>query len=227
MSRLRQLLRRLAPRRLHEDEGGQAMVEFVLVFPIQLVLSLCVLQFAFVAHAHLVVEQAAFMGARAAAVADTYVPGGRDFDDEAGWKAAGTKVARRVAARTCSVLTSAQPPASPAQIDEQDDRKAMRWFAEGKGYILADARVQEAFKHLEVEVTPRAADGYVACTVTFDYVMFIPVANHIFAQAQMKLGLGTVAEGDPYNDASRLRQRTCFRVTQASFISTPWTRGPR
>ena len=44
-------------RRLHDDDSGQAMVEFVLVFPVQLLLSLLILQFCFVAHAHLVVEQ--------------------------------------------------------------------------------------------------------------------------------------------------------------------------
>lgn len=219
MSRLVQTLRRL-----RRDESGQAMVEFVLVFPIQLVLSLCVLQFAFIAHAHLVVEQAAFMGARAASVADAGVP--RGFDDEGAWRAAGAKVAKRVAARTCAVLTSAQAPASPATVDAED-RSAMRWFGEGGGHELDDVRIQEAFKHIDVQVLPHASDGYVGCQVTYDYVMVIPVANHIFAQAQMKFGLGTIGEGDAYNDVSQERQRTCFRVRQVSFISTPWTRSPR
>lgn len=218
LARLRQALGGL-----RRDESGQAMVEFVLVFPVQLVLSLCVLQFAFIAHAHLVVEQAAFMGARAAAVADVGVP--RGFDDEAGWRAAGAKVAKRVAARTCAVLTSALAPASPATIDAED-RAAMRWFGEGGGHELGDVRVQEAFKHIDVAVLPRARDGYIGCQVTFDYVMVIPVANHIFAHAQMKFGLGASAD-DPYNGPSQERQRTCFRVRQVSFISTPWTRGPR
>lgn len=221
MSRLRALLG--GPGRLHRDESGQAMVEFVLVFPIQLVLSLCVLQFAFIAHASLVVEQAAFMGARAAAVADAGLE--RGFLDS-GWRPAANKAAKRVAARTCAVLTSAAPPASPATIDDED-RRAMRWFGEGRGHELGDARVQEAFKHIDVQVLPRPDDGYVGCVVTYDYVMVIPVANHIFAQAQMKFGLGTIADGDPYNGPSQQRQRTCFRVQQVSFISTPWTRGPR
>lgn len=219
MSRLRGLLGRL-----RRDESGQAMVEFVLVFPIQLVLSLCVLQFAFIAHAHLVVEQAAFMGARAAAVADAGVP--RGFDDEGAWRAAGVKVAKRVAARTCAVLTSAEAPSGGATIDA-DDRAAMRWFGEGGGTQFSDARVQEAFKHIDVEVLPEGREGYVGCQVTFDYVMMIPVANHIFAQAQMKFGLGTIGEGDAYDAPSLERGRTCFRVRQVSFISTPWTRGPR
>lgn len=218
-SRLRDALRRL--RGLHRDDAGQAMVEFVLVFPIQLLLSLCVLQFAFIAHAHLVVEQAAFMGARAAAVADAGIPNG--FDDEAGWRAAGAKAAKRVAARICAVLTSGEAPASPATLDD-DDRKAMRWSAQGTSYGFDDERVQEAFKHLEVTVLPYPQDGYIGCQVTYDYVLVIPVANHIFAGAQTIFRLG--GPGD-YNEPSRARQRTCFRVRQVSFISTPWTREPR
>ncbi|MBX3471297.1 MAG: pilus assembly protein [Planctomycetes bacterium] len=213
-----------AARRLHEDEGGQAMVEFVLVFPIQLLLTLCVIQFAFIAHAHLVVEQAAFLGARAGAVADV---GQGGFTDEGAWRAAGTKAARRVAARTCAVLTSSMG-VSDAPLLDQDDRAAMRWSsAEGGSVGFSDVRVQEAFKHLDVKFTPRPQQGYVACEVTYDYTMMIPVANHLFARTQIVFQLNLGGQGNAYGAPSQERQRTVYRVRQASFIPTPWTRAPR
>ena len=49
------------------------MVEFGLVFPVQLLLTLAIIQFAYLAHAHMVVSQAAFQAARAGAVADVGV----------------------------------------------------------------------------------------------------------------------------------------------------------
>lgn len=210
-------------RRLHRDESGQAMVEFVLVFPVQLVLSLLILQFCFVAHAHLVVQQAAFLGARAGAVAD--VGEGKGFSTRAeldSWAADGKKAARRVAGRTVGVLTSGEAPSTPDGADD-DDRKAMRWHnASGGGSEFNANRVKEAFAHLhEVKFIPYPQDGYVACSVTYDYVMFIPVANHILAKTQMIFGLGTQGT---YNEASVKQGRTCYRITRVSFIPTPWTR---
>lgn len=212
-----------ALRRLHHDESGQAMVEFVLVFPVQLLLSLLILQFCFVAHAHLVVQQAAFLGARAGAVAD--VGENKSWTDEGTWTADGRKAARRVAARTVGVLTSGGTPFTPGGVDA-DDQKAMRWHdGSGGGSEFSDPRVQEAFAHLEeVKFMPYPREGYVGCSVTYDYVMFIPVANHVLARAQMVFNIGG---SGTYNEASEKRQRTCYRIRRVSFIPTPWTRAPR
>jgi Flp pilus assembly protein TadG len=211
-------------RNLHRDESGQAMVEFVLVFPVQLVLSLLILQFCFVAHAHLVVQQAAFLGARAGAVADAGKErtGFSTQEEIDSWAAEGKKAARRVAGRTVGVLTSGGAPTTPDGADD-DDRKAMRWHnANGGGNEFNANRVKEAFAHLEeVKFIPYPQDGYVACSVTYDYLMFIPVANHILAKTQMIFGLGTQGT---YNEASQKRGVTCYRINRVSFIATPWTR---
>lgn len=209
-------------KRLHHDESGQAMVEFVLVFPVQLLLSLLILQFCFVAHAHIVVQQAAFLGARAGAVADVGPDKGWDKLDD--WKADGKKAARRVVGRTVGVLTSGGTPAVPGGTDD-DDTKAMTWSNDSnRNWGYNAKRVQEAFGHLDVKFLPYPQDGYVGCAVTYDYVMFIPVANHILAKTQMIFNFGG---SGTYNEASQERQRTCYRIRRVSFISTPWTRAPR
>jgi hypothetical protein len=202
---LARLSRRLPLRRLHEDEGGQAMIEFVLVFPVQLLLSLSILQFAFLAKAHIVVEQAAFMAARAAAVAD--VPGAPADPNEA---------ARRVAARTLVVLTSGAPPPTGGGTQATP----MRWTGQGGGHEVSQARLQEAFGFQQLDVIPYKDDGYLCCALTYDYVLTIPVANHMFAQAQV----GFDYFNGNFNDASRERGETVYRIRRVAFVSTPWTK---
>lgn len=55
---------------LREDETGAAMVEFALVFPLQLLFTLGVMQLALLTIGHLVVHYAAFQAARAALITD-------------------------------------------------------------------------------------------------------------------------------------------------------------
>ena len=53
-------------------EKGQAIVEFTLVFPVQLLFTLGIMQYALIYNAKIVTEYAAFAAARAAAVYDDY-----------------------------------------------------------------------------------------------------------------------------------------------------------
>lgn len=195
-------------RALHEDESGQAMVEFVLVFPIQLLLSLSILQFCFLAHAYLTCQHAAFMGARAAAVADDGLMPGLNQ----------TEAATRVVARLVSPLTSGEPGAGGNVI------APLRWKAEGGGIGVLPPREQEAYGNLEVRVQHEKEKGYVACAVTYDYILQIPVANHFIAQ----LGGGGshfwYGERGAYNAASQARGKTAWRIERVGFISTPWTK---
>jgi hypothetical protein len=64
------------------NEGGQALVEFVLLFPLVLVVILFVVEFGFALHAHITVNSAAREAARHAAVArlPSAVPGTCDPD---------------------------------------------------------------------------------------------------------------------------------------------------
>ena len=57
-------------RRVHDDESGAVMTEFAIAFPAQLFVTLAIMQFALILVAHVLVEHAAFAGARAALVAD-------------------------------------------------------------------------------------------------------------------------------------------------------------
>ena len=53
---------------LRDDEDGQAMTEFILIFPLQLFITLCIMQLSLIYTARLVVNYAAFNAARAACV---------------------------------------------------------------------------------------------------------------------------------------------------------------
>jgi hypothetical protein len=233
-------LKRLA-QALHRDESGAAMVEFVLVFPIQLFLSLAILQFAFVAKAHIIVEQAAFAGARAGAVADCALPGGHT--DVAGWRSLGKQAAERAAARLLGVVTSGDAGAATTIANGNPgtgtpgtgtgnapttNAQPIEWTAgDGSRRGYSANRVQEAFGHLGVDFQPYPQDGYVACEITYDYTMMIPVANHFFARAQKVFWGGPVTAADYAGTPSQQRGVTVFRIKRVSFIPTPWTRAPR
>ncbi len=220
---MRSLLRRLfAPaRRLHEDEHGQAMIEFVLVFPIQLLLTLCILQYAYLAHAQLVVGHAAFMGARAAAVADDNLMEGMTQQD----------ACRREVARICAQLTSGDATGgAPGTVPPNGE---LKWQAEGGGYEVKGPYAAEAYSLLEDPIVyPEKQDGYVSVDITFNYVMTIPVANHLFARFSRRAGGGGGGGGDEfffgtqgaYNAATIKYGSTVFPIRRAGFISTPWTK---
>ena len=188
-------LRRL----LTDDESGQAMVEFVLVFPMQLLLTLAILQFAFIVHAHIVVGQAAFLGARAAAVADML-----PIDQQ--------QAATRVVARTVGVLT---PNGTDAAVPGGDVTHALSWNARGGQYGFSTVRQQEAYGLLKrVGIRQDRANSYVSCDVEFDYVMSIPVANHFFAEMAGNEG------------RARALGLTVFPVRRVGFIAVPWASAP-
>lgn len=211
---LRALLGRLAgaPAALHRDEGGAAMVEFVIVFPAQLLLSLILIQWAYLANAVTVVNQAAFLAARAAAVADGM--DGVNAQD----------AARRSAARTLAALTSSYPSNTPGSIPSNG---RLSWPAQGGRLGYSQARQQQAYGHLEVRVHPHPQDGYVSCEVIYDYVMAIPVANNFFARGRIAEGGFFFGVPQSYNPETNQRRLQCFRIHRVGFISTPWTRGPQ
>ncbi|RMG10449.1 MAG: pilus assembly protein [Planctomycetota bacterium] len=181
-----------------EAESGQVMVEFALVFPVQLFLTLCVIQFAFLAHATLVVNQAAFLGARAGAVA---IADPRVSVPEAG---------RREAARHVALLTSGDPAFSAGAVPAQG---ALEWNSRAGRYGYSAERQREAYALLQT-TTERRPAGHVVCDVTYDYVMTVPVANHAFA-----------VFGGGGRNVGGIRWTT-FRVHRVGFIAAPWTREP-
>jgi hypothetical protein len=96
-----------------ERERGQAMVEFAIVFPIQLFLTLAALQLAHFMIAKLVVNHAAYASARAALV----IREGVDSDGN-DWQARASDAINRAAITICSPITGASPP--PADLPAQD-----------------------------------------------------------------------------------------------------------
>ena len=89
-----------------ERERGQAMVEFAIVFPIQLFLTLAMMQLAHFMIAKLVVNHAAYASARAALV----IREGVDSDGN-DWQVRASDAVNRAAITICSPITGASPPA--------------------------------------------------------------------------------------------------------------------
>lgn len=220
-----------------DTESGAATVEFVLIFPIQLMLTLMIIQFAFISHAQIVVTQAAFMGARAAAVADGYAPGNAPGGAAGNIRQA---AALRVVARTVGVLTSGEPPdgafTQPAVLTGSPLRTQTRlsWPGDDQGgRALSTAREQEAYAHLTAgaggstaqvtihDGTTNPNQGFIACEVHYDYVMGIPLANRVFA------GVGGILFGGHQMNqtASLARNRPVFTLKRTGYCPTPWTQG--
>lgn len=195
MSRLREELGRL----VRDDDSGQGMVEFVLVFPMQLLLTLAIIQFAFLVHAHLVVAQGAFLGARAAAVSDM-IEG-----------VSTQEAARRVVARQLGVLTS-----GGHELGAGDSHR-LDWGASGGRVGYPEHRQREVFALLhKCDASPNDVannpDGFVSCDVEFDYILNVPVANTFFAQ---------------FSAAPGAHGYKTFRVRRVGFVATPWSVPPK
>jgi hypothetical protein len=219
IERLKERFRHLA----REEESGQAMVEFVLVFPIQLFLTLVILQFAFLAHAHVVVSQAAFMGARAAAVYE----GVSDLTPE---EAAKREVARHVALLT----TGGSAIGGGISLTPETE---LRWPIEGnRTNGFSPDRAREAYQLISGGRTApndgpllnrnRSSPGWLACDVTFDYVMEVPVANRVLAAMDTAPGARPAAPAGTYAAPGGGQRYTTFRVRRVGWIATPWTEGP-
>ncbi|MEZ6188928.1 MAG: pilus assembly protein [Planctomycetota bacterium] len=183
------------------------MVEFVIVFPIQLTLTLLIMQFALLAHAHIVVQQAAFMGARAAAVSDGMVDDG----------AVPLLAAQRVAARTCMVLTSSADTGAGAPPSGGGLPTTLGWAG---GPSLGAARTSQAYGHMNVNVAH--SQHLVRCKIEFDYPLIIPVANSILARKVFTGEQLLFKHAGNYNDATAARGVYCYRIQRIGYIPTPW-----
>lgn len=194
-------------------EDGAAMVEFVLIFPIQLTLTLAILQFALLQYATLVVQQAADLSARAAAVSDVMT----DLDGTTPDQKA-NEAALRMAARQCALL-------SPGiRADNQfnggaaaDTFSGLTMPTNGElkwgGNAFSEGREAQAYGLLQ-RVEAVRSDGEVNCTVTYDYLMSIPVG----AQFMQSLNAGSRAQS-----AAR-GGRTVWPITRKGRCVAPWIR---
>lgn len=209
-------------RRLHEEqESGVAMTEFAIAFPLQLFVTLAIMQFSLILIGHVLTQQAAFAAARSALVYD--VP--RDGAQNGGQVAADMSgQAKRAAAYVLMPLCPTNSewagfggPATPANGAIQlgtDDRS-----------IAAFQLVRGANGGPIITTGPN--DDYVGAAVEFEMVLTIPVVNHWFA----KIGVG----GNPgefwygpnngaagYNAASNARKITVLTMMHSAFLPRPW-----
>jgi Flp pilus assembly protein TadG len=102
---------------LHRDEGGQAAVEFMLMFPLVLVLLMFIIEFGFVLHTYVTVIQSAAEGARFAAIGKPPAAGACTPND-------GTIQGRTVAVGsnkiTCAEVTVRYPPPATVPVARGD-----------------------------------------------------------------------------------------------------------
>ena len=140
---------------IRETDTGQAMVEFVIVFPVQFLVILAVIQLSLLYIAHIVVNHAAFSAARAVLV----------FDERGGGNA--QKEAEDAARIVCSSIAGTSTK----------QEGGGRWVTvPGWGKLL---RSKGASEKTQVQIFSR--DKQIVVEVTHDYELEIPVINYFFA----------------------------------------------
>jgi len=156
---------------LKKDENGQAMVEFVVVFPVVFLLCLVIMQTFLLLTARQVVNYAAYCATRSAIV----------FFPENGNTIA-KKKAKRAAAIACwSISPKKGFGAAEKFIKPVED---IVEGATGIDFGLG-RRFNTANSNVSVKLTPAKLNSKtphqdVTVEVTYNYVMGIPIANRIF-----------------------------------------------
>jgi len=156
---------------LRKDENGQAMVEFVVVFPVVFLLCLVIMQTFLLLSARQVVNYAAYCAARSAIV----------FFPEGG-NAAAKKKAKRAAIIACWSISpmkgfgSAETFIKPIE-DMVEDATGIN-FELARRYNMARSNVSVNLKPAKLNAKTPHQD--VTAEVTYHYVMGIPIVNRIF-----------------------------------------------
>ncbi len=157
-------------RSLGKDEGGQAMTEFAIVFPVVFILVLVFIQaFVLLATRHMV-NYAAFCAARSAIV--FYPESGKDEAEEKAKRAAEIAL---IAVSPMKSFGSAEPFIQPIE-DVVEDLSGLN-FDLARRYNMAKSNVE-----VKLTVNDDEDDPHVDITadVTYYCVMGIPIANTMF-----------------------------------------------
>jgi hypothetical protein len=142
-------MRRIFGFRRGGDDRGQAIAEFAIAFPLQLFVTLGIIQLGIIYCSKQVVEYAAFAAARAEVVGED---GGR------------------AAQIVCSPITGGTPPAAPWEAVEVD--------VPGWGR-LPDSDLAAAKTHVDVVNPAGDGDGVVRVTVTHDLELVVPFIGQL------------------------------------------------
>ncbi|HZU96138.1 MAG TPA: TadE family protein [Planctomycetota bacterium] len=200
---------RAAAKRMHdEQESGVAMTEFAIAFPLQFFVTLAVMQFSLILVGHVMVQQAAFAGARAVLVADVPLQAGNASPG------AEDAAAKRAA---CFVLNPIATPDSSLQGGGSAAGDAI--------HVSGDDRQNGAYALTRVTVSCRSSDdqNYVGVYVEHDFLLVIPVVNHWFAKLANpgEFWYGPTGNG-AYNSASQNSGLTCLTLRKSAFLPKPW-----
>jgi Flp pilus assembly protein TadG len=156
---------------LRKDENGQAMVEFVVVFPVVFLLCLVIMQTFLLLSARQVVNYAAYCAARSAIV---FLPDGGN--------SVAKEKAKRAAIIACWSISpmknfgSAETFIKP--IEDMVEGATGINFDLARRYNMARSNVSVNLKPAKLNAKTPHQD--VTAEVTYNYVMGIPIANRIF-----------------------------------------------
>ena len=191
-------------------EDGAAMVEFILIFPLQLTMTLAILQFALLQYATLVVQQAADLSARAAAVHDVMGSGSTTMPRD--------DAALRMAARQCALLAPGIRARYNGGISGGSFNGKYTVLPEGRltwggGNGFSAGREAQAYGLMQ-DVTTSVTNGQVESVVTYDYLMSIPVG------AQFLIMLNP----DAWDASDARGGHTVWPIKRTGRFVAPWVR---
>jgi Flp pilus assembly protein TadG len=186
-----------------DQESGAVLLEFAIVFPAQLFLTLAIMQFTLILVAHLMVQHAAFAAARAALACDVPLHEGQPANPQ--------RAATHAAALVLGTIASDDGQNDPAPSE------VVAWRNRNGDVSLSHAR--GAYGKTTVQLASQQT--YVSALVTHDYVLWIPVANKFFAGLSV-LGIQGASGGNTANPASQQRGVSALRIAKSCFLSRPW-----
>ncbi len=195
----------LCTRRHAGAEGGQALVEYAIVFPLQLMMTLAIIQLAQIFVAKQVVEYAAFCGARATLVGLTeqeaqnavWIPLSGVCASSAsdasgpilpGWGS------RTMSSQTYQAILNSIPAGPDGDVQRAELNAFYNTpqtnYLSGYGIAMACAPPQAInFQTVTASSTSTALPG-TYCNVTFNYPLQVPVGNLVdYAIGQVFLGV--------------------------------------
>ncbi len=176
------------------QESGMVMTEFAIVFPVQLFLSMLIFQFALINIAHVIVNHAAFMSARAVLVAD-------DSPESGGPTGVGTDRAELFYANEAAATITATI-AGNAGVG---NRGGNAFVLPGLGRM---PRRNAAAQKTRVQIIRN--NDLVAVEVQHDYQLIIPVAALFFRDRNSPRG---AIGNEPHTT-----------ITEYGIIPRPWQR---
>ncbi|MBI4615589.1 MAG: pilus assembly protein [Planctomycetes bacterium] len=196
---------RLRTRRNGSREDGQAMVEFVIVFPVQFLFTVCLMQYAFLLIGRIATDHAAWIAARAALVACQ--PGGNTAQEDA----------ERAAEEFLTPVTG-RSQRVPANVPI---------LYPGWGPMDRSTQAQAKTRVEVLNVGSLETADRVTVVLHHDFELVIPVANYMFVAPWLPVfywpGVGPVGGGDPDDLAASAQYGAPHIVLRAErFVPKPW-----